>query len=343
MDFAEWRRSFKKDKIKPLYIIAAQEYYLTRRVVESIKEALWDEVGGEANYRRLDGDEVTLVELLEEVNTAPFLGRRRLVVLDAADAFTKRLNPKEGAALRGYLASPNPSTTLLMVFDATDRKEWTDKYLKWTRGIKGAGDFVDCKRIYESQIPGWVRDLARDLDIKLSKEALEYLGTILGTDIQSIYTELEKLQIHAQSGSPLSLEQVQGVVGDRRQGDIFEFQHCLGEGDVAAALQMLDKLLTGGEEGPRLISSIFYYFKVLLQIKELDERGEATQDNLAKITRTTYGRANERFLKASRRFSREELFKVFPGLLHADVEMKTGGPRADEALPALVADLCERV
>lgn len=343
MVYEEWLRSFKRDRIKPVYIIAAQEYFLTRRVVERIKDALWGEVGGETNYRRLDGGEAELVELLEAVNTAPFLGGRRLVVLDDADAFTKRLSPKEGEALLNYLASPNPTTTLLMVFDATDRKEWKDKYLKWTRGIKGTGDFVDCRRIYESQIPGWVRDLARDMGIKLSREALEYLGTHLGTDIQSIYTELEKLQIHAHSGSPLSLEQVQGVVGDRRQGDIFSFQHYLGEGDVAAALQMLDKLLTEGEEGPRLISSIFSYFKRLLQVKELDGLGEATQGNLAKITRTTYGRANDRFLEASRRFSKESLLRVFPRLLQADVEMKTGGPRADEALPALVAELCERV
>jgi DNA polymerase-3 subunit delta len=340
VDFDEWLKSFRADYMKPIYIIAAQEYFLTRRVVERIKEALWGEIQGETNYQRLDGAEVALAELLEAVNTIPFFGSRRLIILDSAHAFVDRLGNKERESLRGYLASPSPTTTLVMVFDATDRRKWTDKYRKWAGEIKGQGDFIDCKVIYENQVPEWVRRIAEHMGLRLNQEILDYLSVYMSTDIQSIYSELEKLAVHAASDRTLTLENVQEIVGDRRQGDIFTFQHHLGKGDTAAALQMLDKLLGEGEEGHKLLNRMYYYFKQLMLIKELDGRGQATPGSVSKITRNRYGKTNQRFIEESRRFSEEELLNVFPRLLEADIELKTGGPRADDLLPPLVAELC---
>ncbi len=342
MDFDEWLKSYKTDNIKPLYIIAAQEYFLTRRVVERIKKALWDEIQGETNYKRLDGVEVGPAELLEAVNTIPFFGSRRLIVLDSACAFTDRLGAKERESMRSYLSSPNPTTTLVMVFDAADRRKWADKYRKWTGYIKGQGDFIDCKVIYENQVPRWVRRIAGQMDMRLNQEILDYLSLHLGTDIQTIYTELEKLAVRAASDPAITLEDVQAIVGDRRQSDIFAFQHLLGEGDTAAALQMLDKLLAEGEEGHRLLNRMFYYFKQLMLIKELDGRGQASPENVSKITRNKNRKINQMFIEESRRFSEAALLSVFPRLLQADIELKTGGPRADDLLPPLVAELCGR-
>lgn len=342
MDFDEWLRSFKADKVKPLYVIAAQDYFLTRRVVERIKEAMRGDTDGETNYQRLDGTEVELVELMEAVNTIPFFGSRRLVLLDGAGELTARLGPTEEEALRKYLASPTPTTTLVMLFDATDRKKWRDKYAKWAREIKDQGHFVDCKSIYENQIPGWVKRIASYKGIELSSEAVEYLSGHMSTDIQSIYSELEKLEVHAVKGRTLTLEDVQHLVGDRRQSDIFAFQHHLGKGEVADALLMLDKLLMEGEEGPRVLNRMFHYFRQLLLIKELDERGEASPAAVSKITNNRSAKINQGFIEESRRFSKDELLNIFPRLLQTDTEMKTGGPKAEEALPPLVAELCGR-
>ena len=102
---------------------------------------------------------------------------------------------------------------------------------------------------------------------------------------------------------------------------------------------MLDKLLAEGEEGHRLLNRMFYYFKQLMLIKELDGRGQASPGNVSKITRNRHGKM---FIEESRRFSEEALLSVFPRLLQADIELKTGGPRADDLLPPLVAELCRR-
>jgi DNA polymerase-3 subunit delta len=340
VDFDAWLRSFKPDGIKTLYVIAAQEYFLTRRVVERIKEALRDDIQGDTNYQRLDGAELALPELLEAVNTIPFFGSRRLVVLEEAARFVDRLGKKEAQTLLDYLSSPCATATLVMIFDATDRRRWRDRYSRWAKSIKGHGDFVECKPVYEEQIPGWVRRMAGYRGIKLDAEAVEYLSWRLGADLQTIYSELEKLEIYAQGGRTLTLKDIQDLVGDRRQSDIFVFQHHLGGGDLAAALLMLDKLLSEGEEGIAILNRMFYYFKQLLRIKELDERGEASSGTVARITNNRSEKINRQFIEESRRFSKGELLGVFPRLLEADRLMKTGGGREHDILPALVAELC---
>ncbi len=342
MTYDEWERAFKADKIKPVYIIASQEYFFARQVVQKIKEALREQTEDDTNYQRLEGAETEFTELIEAVNTVPFFGSRRLVVLESADSFVSRLNKTEQEALRNYLGSPNPSTAFMMIFDTTDQKEWRDKHLKWTKEIKGTGDFLDCRKIYENQIPRWVKRIADRIGLKLNGKAMEYVCHYMGTDVQSIYSELNKLKVSAGKKPCLTLEDVQAVVGDRRQSDIFAFQHSLGEGDTGAALEMLSKLLAEGEEWPRVLSRMFYYFKQLLLIKELDERGQAKPGNITRITRNRNGRINQKFLLASRRFSRDELLGVFPRLLQADIDMKTGGPKAENVLPPLVAELCNR-
>jgi len=230
----------------------------------------------------------------------------------------------------------------MMIFDSTDQKKWREKYLKWTKEIKGNGDFVDCRKIYKDQIPRWVKRITDRVGLKLDGNAMEYVCHYMGTDVQSIYSELDKLKVSAPKKPRLTLEDVQAVLGDRRQSDIFAFQHSLGEGDAGAALEMLNKLLSEGEEGPRILSMMLYYFKRLLLIKELDERGQAKPVNITGITKNRHWPTNQKFLLASRRFSKDEILNVFPKLLRADIDMKTGGPKAENVLPPLVAELCNQ-
>ena len=340
MNYNDWSRAFDTGAVKTVYLIAAQEYFLTRRVAERVKEALWDDIQGETNYQRLDGAELGLSELMEAVNTLPFFGSRRLVVLEEAAGFTDKLGTKEAKVLLEYLARPCDTTTLVMIFDATDRRKWSKKYSKWAKSIKEQGDFVECKPVYENQIPGWIKRIANSMEIKLGGETLEYLSRRLGTDLQTIYSEMEKLKLHSGGERTLSLEEVQDLVGDRRQSNIFAFQRRLGDGDVAAALLMLDKLLSDGEEGIVILNRMYHYFKQLLFIKELDEKGEATSNTVFRITNNRLGEVNSRFIEASRRFDKGELFGVFPRLLEADKLMKTGGGRDRDILPSLVIELC---
>jgi len=109
VNYDEWERSFKADKVKPVYIIASQEYFFTREVVQKIKEALREQIEDDTNYQRLEGAETEFAELIEAVNTVPFFGSRRLVILESAGSFTDRLTRKEQEALRNYLGSPNPA------------------------------------------------------------------------------------------------------------------------------------------------------------------------------------------------------------------------------------------
>lgn len=341
MDYDEWLRSFRADKVKPVYVIASQEYFLTRRVVERVRETLWEDIAGETNYQRLDGSETSLRTLLEAVSTIPFFGSRRLVVLEGANLFVDKLKTQEREELRSYLSSPALTATLVMIFDADDRRKWSSKYSKWAKEAGDQGDFVDCKRIYENQIPAWIKRIADHKGMRLSHEVLVYLTSYLRADIQTIYGELEKLEVHAKMGRHLTLEEVRNLVGDRRRSDIFVFQHQLGGGLTAQAMLMLDRLLDEGEEGIAILNRIYTYFKQLLRIKELDEQDRATPKGITKITNNRSPKINQQFIEASRRYTREDLLNVFPRLLDADREMKTGGVKAEGILPPLVLELCK--
>ena len=103
--------SKKARDIKNVYAVVGADAFRKREAVQAICHAIMEGGGAQDGPARLDGAEVDLATVLDEVRTYSLLGGRRIVVVEEADPLITR----HRQALERYCAAPVDSGTLILV------------------------------------------------------------------------------------------------------------------------------------------------------------------------------------------------------------------------------------
>ena len=113
----------------PIYVLHGDEDFLKRQVLAALRERILggpDDLGNSTHA----GDKATFAAVHEELETLPFLSKRRLVVVENADPFVT----KHRAALEAYVAKPAATGTLVL-----DVKTWPSTTRPSRRGSSSRG------------------------------------------------------------------------------------------------------------------------------------------------------------------------------------------------------------
>src|SRR5262245_4583732 len=117
MDCSEFLERGLKNKVRPIYVLHGDEDFLKRQVLPFLKQL---GLGGDDlegfGLSTHPGDKATLAEVRDDLDTAPFLSQRRLVIVENADPFVTRYR----ASLEKYVGAPSSTGVL-----ALDVRSWT--------------------------------------------------------------------------------------------------------------------------------------------------------------------------------------------------------------------------
>jgi len=111
----------------------------------------------------------------------------------------------------------------------------------------------------------------------------------------------------------------------------------LGRRDGQRAARLLHQLLDEGEHPLALLGMIVRQFRILIQVKELSERGLSQQDMAARLKLHPF--VVKKAVRQAMNFSTEQLETIYRRLLETDVAIKTGQMDAVLALDMLVVGL----
>ena len=121
-------------------------------------------------------------QILDVVNTVPFFGGRKYVVIENSQKIAK----KDLKKLETYLQNPSESSVLVLLYEGSLKKDAREGF----RGVKQI-----CLDIRENDMPAWIIQKARLKGLNLSKDAAEYLLAVIGPDLGMLSTEIEKLTL----------------------------------------------------------------------------------------------------------------------------------------------------
>src|SRR5271170_1422424 len=91
-----------KAKPQPLYVLAGEEQFLKRQVIEALRKIVLGPEDDSFGLATFSGDKATFAAVHNELSTLPFLAPRRLVVVNNADSFVQ----EERQKLEKYVAEP---------------------------------------------------------------------------------------------------------------------------------------------------------------------------------------------------------------------------------------------
>jgi len=250
--------------LEPLYLLVGPERYLRSAAAREITEAALSTTlirdFNEAGFSLLTDSVRSAVAAAEQL---PMMSDRRVVrVRDFA-----RLRDADEDVLIAYLANPSPST--VMIFTADD----LDKRKKSTKALLDACTVVDFSPLKDSEAKAWARSYLKSLKSAADDQVLSEIVNLVGTDIQTLANELDKLASAAVDTGRITAELVDELIGRTRELSNFELGDHLLSNNRKRALETLYRLLDDGAEPVMLIGLIAGNYHRLALGKHLLTRG----------------------------------------------------------------------
>lgn len=356
MKFEELVRELEHGRIAPVYLISGEEYQLILMALEKIREALLTLHGGDLEIKRFDGSESNLLDVISEARTPSLFSSRKLIRVDEWHPLLSASSEKERESFIRYLSDPSPVSTILLLSpgkkgiggreSSSGESGAGEPKRKSERGIRAIesalakrGWIVDCPKQY-STIPSFIRSMAVEMRIKLTRDGEALVQEAAGNDLGLIRSELEKIALAVEPGGTADEETIRGLLSRSGDVSIFDYLNHLGNRRGAEALRSLEELCRNEPSDRHFIYStmIFRFFQQLWMAKEMQAKGSSPAQISERL------KINRFFVKErmeqSKRFTTAEIAWILRSLLETDLRIKTSPVTAEALLKDLTVSIC---
>ncbi|RLB67887.1 MAG: DNA polymerase III subunit delta [Deltaproteobacteria bacterium] len=327
MSLRELQNIIQAGSLPSLILLYGQESYFIDEGLQAIRNAVVRPEDRDFNLTQFQGRDFKPIDVVEQARTFPIFSERRLVIVkNVHEASADQL---EG--LLSYLEDPVPETVLLLTAEKIDARR------KFFQLLKKTGKVIEFKKIYENQLPSFVRDLAKSFNVTLTGGALKLFCKRVGTNLVEVQGELEKLVGYLGDRDLAEESDVAAIVSDTRIESVFDLTDALGRGDSSTALILLDRLLAEGQAPLMVLAMMTRHFRQMWKISELTAQKVPQNELPRRVGASPY------FLKGlmqqASRFESRHYRYVFSQFLATDLALKSSGGEPKMHLEQLVLEI----
>jgi DNA polymerase-3 subunit delta len=327
MSLRELQNMIQAGSLPGLILLYGPESFFVEESLQLIRDAVVAPENRDFNLTQYHGKDFKAGEVVEQARTFPVFSERRLVVI-------KNVHEASADQLEGllvYLDDPVPETVFLLTAEKIDARR------KFYQILKKSGKAFEFKKIYENQLPSFVRDLAKSFNVTLTGEGLKLFCKRVGTNLVEVQGELEKLLGYLGDRDIADEKDVAAIVSDTRIESIFDLTDALGEGDVSKAFRLLDRLLVEGQAPLMVLAMMTRHFRQMWKVSELVAQNVPQGEFPKRVGVSPY------FLKGlmqqASRFDNQQYRRAFTQFLETDLALKSSGSEPKMLLEKLVLDL----
>lgn len=262
--------SIKANRMAPVYLFLGPDAWRRDECRRALLEKHLAEAEREQGYTRLDLDQSSLSEALDDASSySLFASERFIVVTSAESAIPRGESAPPPEDLTRYLKNPPPG--VILVFQSSryeldgEDKAKTERIRKFFSAIPAVVEFPHPSPLEARAL---AQRLAKQTGLTLRGEALEMLIEATGGNASRIATEVEKLQLLAGDQGTATVEHIQMLVPDSRENTIFNLVAAMGRRDRRASLEILDTLVRDGEYLPLSLNFLATQFRHAITAKE---------------------------------------------------------------------------
>ncbi len=315
-------------KIAPVYFLVGAEPFFHDQVIHTLEAALFSDPSSRSlNTSRLYGTEHTLSDLLSAALGYPMLAKTRLVIFKEFSGL-KLNNPDN---LLNYINNPQQSTCLVLSCDEAARN-------KVYNTIKEKSLTVDCKPIPEYRIADWVQVTAKSKGLQMDMQVIRFLVDHTGNDLGSLSLELDKICDFKGDDTTVTLDDISSITGISKDTSVFALQSALGNKDIRRSLRISKRLLESGENINLIIAVLFSYFKRVLLVLQLKQKGNSRQE-IVRVLNLRDFQLKELY-GAAGNFDLENLERIIQFLATADTDVKSSKSDDNTTLQMLCYKIC---
>ncbi len=310
--FDELTTALARKQFAPVYVFHGEEDFLIEEATDAVIDAALrpDERG--FNLDRMYGSDADTRDVVSHASSFPMMAERRVVVVREVE----KLGQPE--VLASYIEHPSSSTCLVLTSSKPDfrRKPFVT--------AKKHGFVLECKPLWDNQIPAWIAKRVKKSGHEIDADAASMLLAYVGSSLREIVNELEKIYLFVGDKKIITANDVTSVVGVSREFSVFELQWAIGMKDTAKAAEILQRIIDQGEPHPVLIVAVLTkFFQTLWKLHDVRRRG--VQGTQQYVQAGIFGGLVEKYGQAANKFTMAEIEDAFVALAEVDENLKTSG------------------
>ena len=301
----------KTGQFKQIYLLYGGENYLKRQYRDRFIKAMIPE-GDTMNYTRYEGKKTEIKEVIDLAETLPFFAERRLIVFEDTGFFKSG-----GGDLADYInGGMPPATFFIFIENEVDRRSSLYK------AVKAKGHIVELTAQDEATLRRWILNLVRKEEKEISPADAAYFISKVGTDMENITRELEKLFCYCLDRKTLTLEDIDAVCITQITNHIFDMVNAVAEQDQRKALDLYYDLLALREQPMHILVLMSKQYRDLFHVKELVKQGCPRKEIASRAGLHPF--VAGKYEKLAGRFTAGELRAVMEEIADLEQRIKTG-------------------
>ena len=301
----------KSGQFKQVYLLCGEEGYLKKQYKDRFIKAMLPD-GDTMNYAYYEGKNTDVKEVIDLAETLPFFAERRLIVFENTGFF----KTAAGADLADYVKEMPETTYFVFVENEVDKRN------KLYKAVNSKGYAVELSTQDEGTLKRWVFNLARRENKEMSEAVITYFIGKVGTDMEKIQRELEKVICYAIDRNTLTKEDVDAVCVTQLSNHIFEMVDAVAAGNQKRALDLYYELLALKEPAMRILYMLARQYRILFHVKALANQGYGRKEIASKAGIHPFVAGKN--IEQSRRFKMKELRGVMEEAAQLEQDVKTG-------------------
>ncbi len=247
-----------------VYLLSGDEAYFIDKISDYIEDNILTEDEKAFNISILYGREVDVNTVIGTARKFPMAASHNVVIIKEAQDL------KKIEELKTYIDNPLESTILVLNY----KHKKLDKRKAYVKSVKKSGVLFESPRIYENQIPKWMGDYLAPKNYQITPKAALMLVEFLGTNLEKISNELDKLIINVKEGEKISDKHIEEYIGISKDYNLFELQNALGTKNVLKANKIVNYFAANPKDAPlvRNVYMLFTYFSKIIIYKQLKDK-----------------------------------------------------------------------
>ena len=299
-------------KIAPIYFLMGEEPYYIDGIANYLEEHVLNEEEKGFNQMVLYGRDVTIDEIISQAKRYPMMADRQVVIVKEAQDLSRTIEN-----LVSYAKNPQPTTVLIFCY----KYKKLDARKKLAKELKKSAVVFESKKLYENQVPDWIRRVLAGKGYSITPKAAQMLTEFLGNDLGKVKNELEKLQLIVKPEQQITPQLVEENIGISKDFNNFELQNAIGEKNIKKAFAITQYFAQNQKNHPLVmtVALLYSFFSKLLKYHALSNKTEAPK---------VLG-VNPYFIKdyqtAARNYSMKEVSGIIAAIRQVDVKSKGVG------------------
>lgn len=268
MEITSIKQKIKNNPVQPLYFLYGEETFYIDELSKYIIDQTVNPETRDFNYSVFYGKEVDSASLMDALMRYPMMAAYQVIHLKEGQQM------KNFSDLLPYLLDPAETTIFVIEYKAA-----IDKRFKIFKTLAKLDTAYEFKPVRDYQIAKWISDYVASRQWTIQPDTTRLLGEYLGTDLQKIVNELDKIMLNKKDNNSVTSDDIERYVGISKEYNIFELQKAIGSGQKSQALHIITMMMENEKDNSpiMIISMLFAYFTKIYKMHFLQSASQKDQ------------------------------------------------------------------